>query len=349
MTSPLNHPKSEPIQSPREGAAGSRPLKKGELRLPLKGKRLSSLERCCSVARTVEILSDPWSFLVLRECFFGTRRFEKFQSVLGISRTTLAKLLRKLTALGLLRKDRYSSRPLRFEYRFTEMGMELYPVMLALLKFGDTWLRGESPPPLKLYHKECGHNCSPLVVCSHCGVEILPRRVHYRDGPGAGSSPREADRIRSRRVSDPDSLERGRPCSVARTLLILGDPWTFLVLRETFFGIRRYEELRTRLGIATNILRDRLSRLTEQGILVKRLYQESPERFEYRLTEKGKDFYGPFIAMMRWGDKWLSGGKPPLRLRHRDCDRDFGAVLVCDHCHQELNPRQMGFTLNYAL
>jgi len=136
---------------------------------------------------------------------------------------------------------------------------------------------------------------------------------------------------------------------VARTLLILGDQWTFLVLRETFFGIRRYEELRTRLGIATNILRDRLSRLTEQGILVKMLYQESPERFEYRLTEKGKDFYGPFIAMMRWGDKWLSGSKPPLRLRHRDCDRDFFAVLVCDHCHQELNPRQMGFTLNYAL
>ncbi|MCX5888357.1 MAG: helix-turn-helix domain-containing protein [Deltaproteobacteria bacterium] len=315
----------------------------------LKGKRPSSLERFCSVARTVEILSDPWSFLVLRECFFDTRRFEKFQSVLGVSRTTLAKLLQKLTALGLLRKELYSSRPPRFEYRFTDMGRELYPVMLALLKFGDTWLRGESPPPLQLFHQECGHDCAPLVVCSHCTTEILPRRVHYRDGPGAGSSPREADRIRSRRVSDPATLERGRPCSVARTLLILGDRWTFLILRETFFGIRRYEELRTRLGIATNILRDRLSRLTEQGILVKTLYQESPERFEYRLTEKGKDFYEPFMVMMRWGDKWLSDSKPPLRLRHRDCGRDFAAVVVCDHCHQELDPRQMGYTLRYTL
>ena len=109
-----------------------------------------------------------------------------------------------------------------------------------LLKFGDTWLRGESPPPLQLFHKECGHNCSPLVVCSHCITRILLHRVsHPRDGPGAGSSPREADRIRSRRVSHPAALERGRPCSVARTLLIRGDRWTFLVLRETFFGIRR--------------------------------------------------------------------------------------------------------------
>lgn len=134
---------------------------------------------------------------------------------------------------------------------------------------------------------------------------------------------------------------------MAKTLLILGDKWTFLILRDAFFGIRRYEELRARLGIATNILTDRLARLTEQGILVKMLYQESPERFEYRLTAKGKDFYGPFIAMMRWGDKWLAGGKPSLKLRHRDCGRDFQPLVVCDHCHKELDPRQMGFTLNY--
>ena len=112
---------------------------------------------------------------------------------------------------------------------------------------------------MRLFHKECGHYCSPLVVCSHCGTEIIPRQVHYRDVPGAGSNPREAHWTRCRRVSDPATLERVRPCSVARTLLILGDKWTFLILRDAFFGIRRYEELRARLGIATNILTDRLA------------------------------------------------------------------------------------------
>jgi DNA-binding HxlR family transcriptional regulator len=315
----------------------------------LLGERPSALQRYCSVARTVEILSDPWSFLVLRECFFGTRRFEKFQSMLGVSRTTLAKLLKKLAALDLLRKEQYSSRPPRFEYRFTDKGRELYPVMLTLLKFGDKWLCGESPPPMRLFHQECGYYCSPLVVCSHCGTEILPRRVHYRDVPGAGSTPHQDNWMRCRRVSDPATLQRVRPCSVARSLVILGDRWTFLILRDAFFGIRRYEELRARLGIATNILTDRLARLTEQDILVKMLYQEGPERFEYRLTEKGKDFYGPFLVMMRWGDKWLAGGKPTLKLRHRDCGRDFQPLVVCDHCHWELDPRQMGFSLSYVL
>jgi len=331
----------KPLTPPR--STQSAPRARPEADLP------ASFQRFCSVARTVEILSDPWSFLVLRECFFGTRRFEKFQGMLGISRTTLAKLLKKLSALGLLRKEQYSWRPPRFEYRFADKGRELYPVMLTLLKFGDKWLCGESSPPLRLFHKECGYYCSPLVVCSHCGIELIPRRVHYRDVPGAGSNPREVNWTRCRRVSHPAPLERVRPCSVARTLLVLGDKWTFLILRDAFFGIRRYEELRARLGIATNILTDRLARLTEQGILVKMLYQENPERFEYRLTEKGKDFYGPFIAMMRWGDKWLAGGKPSLKLRHRDCGQDFQPLVVCDHCYQELDPRQMDFTLNYVL
>jgi DNA-binding HxlR family transcriptional regulator len=329
--------------------APPRPPKSAAQARRLEGELSTSFPRFCSVAGTVEILSDPWSFLVLREGFFGTRRFEKFQSMLGVSRTTLAKILKKLSALGLLRKEQYSSHPRRFEYRFTDKGRELYPVMLTLLKFGDKWLCSESPPPLRLFHKECGYYCSPLVVCSHCGTEILPRRVHYRDVPGAGRTPHQDNWTRCRRVSDPATLQRVRPCSVARSLIILGDRWTFLILRDAFFGIRRYEELRARLGIATNILTDRLARLTEQDILVKMLYQESPERFEYRLTEKGKDFYGPFLVMMRWGDKWLAGGKPTLKLRHRDCGRDFQPLVVCDHCHRELDPRQMGFALSYVL
>ena len=334
---------------PQEERLPSRPSAKCAPPPRRHGARATSWKRFCSVARTVEILSDPWSFLVLRECFFATRRFEQFQSRLGVSRTTLAKLLKKLTTLGLLTKKQYSSRPPRFEYRFADKGRELYPVMLTLLKFGDKWLCGTAPPPLRLFHRDCGYYCSPLVVCSQCGIEILPRRVHYRDVPGTSGTPIQAKWTRCRRVSDPATLERVRPCSVARTLLILGDRWTFLILREAFFGIRRYEELRARLGIATNILTDRLARLTGQGILVKMLYQESPERFEYRLTEMGKDFYGPFIVMMRWGDKWLADGKPALKLRHRDCSRDFQPLVVCDHCHRELDPRHMGFSLNYVL
>jgi DNA-binding HxlR family transcriptional regulator len=308
-----------------------------------------TVDRFCSVARTVEILSDAWSFLVLRECFFGARRFEQFQSVLGLPRNTLVKRLNKLTELGLLCKVGYSTTSTRFEYRFTDKGMDLYSTMLALMQFGDRWLRDGEPPPLQLIHRTCGQRCFPLVTCSACDDPIDVHYIQYRSGPGAGNSVRPTDRLRSRRASDPKILERVRPCSVARTLQIIGDRWSFLLIREMFFGVRRFDEFQGKLGIASNILTDRLQRLTEHGVVEKHRYQVRPERFEYRFTAKGRDLYAPMIVMMHWGDKWLSDGRAPLVLRHRKCQHDFFARVICSHCHEELDPRQVDYELRYSL
>lgn len=308
-----------------------------------------SLDRFCSVARTVEILSDAWSFLVLRECFFGARRFEQFQSVLQVPRNTLVDRLNKLTELELLQKVSYSATSSRFEYRFTDKGRDLYPTMLALLAFGDKWQCADDAPPLQLIHRGCGKACSPEVACSACHEVIDPRDVQYRNGPGAGSFVRESGRRRSRRASDPGILERVRPCSVARTLQVIGDRWSFLLIREMFFGVRRFDEFQANLGIASNILTDRLQRLGESGVIEKRLYQTRPERYEYRFTAKGRDLYASMIVMMHWGDKWLSNGRLPLILRHRKCQQDFHAQVVCSECGQELDPREVEYRLRYTL
>ena len=306
-------------------------------------------DRACSVARTVEILSDAWMFLVLRESFFGAHRFEQFQQVLRLPRNTLVVRLRKLTELGLMHKVGYSSGQARYEYRLTEMGRDLYPTMLSLLRFGDDWLGQGETLPLQLIHRRCGKRCSPVVACSACNSPVGAREVEYRPGPGSGDSARDADRKRSRRASDPAILERVRPCSVARSLQIIGDRWTFLLIRELFFGVRRFDEFASNLGIASNILTDRLHRLTGHGIVARHAYQMRPERFEYRFTDRGLDLYGPMIVMMRWGDRWLSGGKPPLLLRHRTCGKDFFARVVCSACAQELDPKEMQYTLRYSL
>ncbi|MGB6055005.1 MAG: helix-turn-helix domain-containing protein [Burkholderiaceae bacterium] len=144
-------------------------------------------------------------------------------------------------------------------------------------------------------------------------------------------------------------LERVRPCSVARTLQIIGDRWSFLVIREMFFGVRRFDEFQMNLGIASNILTDRLQRLAEHGVVEKRQYQQRPERFEYRFTAKGRDLYGSMVVMMHWGDKWLSHGKVPLILRHRACQQDFSARVVCSECQQELDPREVEYEMRYTL
>jgi DNA-binding HxlR family transcriptional regulator len=311
--------------------------------------RFASVERYSSVARTVGILSDSWGFLVLRECFFGVRRFELFQGILQVPRTTLVERLKKFTALGILKKQLPVDGGARYEYRFTDKGRDLYATMLALLSFGDRWLAAGKPPPLKLIHKACGCGCQPQIVCSHCHGVVDPREVHYRDGPGAGSVTRPSERKRSRRTSDAAVLERVRPCSVARTLQVIGDRWSFLVIREFFYGVRRFDEFQERLGIASNILADRLQRLVEQGVAQKQLYQERPKRYEYRLTDMGRDLYGSMLIMMAWGDKWLSGGKPPLKLRHRACDHDFHAIVVCDNCGRELDPHEMSYVPRYSL
>ena len=112
-------------------------------------------ERNCSVARTLDIVSDAWAFLIIREAFFGTRTFEAFRASLDIPRATLTDRLKKLTKLAIFRQTATGSSQRR-EYRLTKMGFDLYPSFIALMQFGDRWLSGAKPPPLKLVHGLCG-------------------------------------------------------------------------------------------------------------------------------------------------------------------------------------------------
>jgi DNA-binding HxlR family transcriptional regulator len=294
--------------------------------------------RNCSVDGTLRILSDAWSFLVLREMYLGARRFEQIQSVLRVPRSTLSERLSQLVKADVLRRAPYGESTSRFEYRLTERGVDLYLVMLAMLRFGDDWLAGDALPPLALIHSKCGHECHPETICSHCRHPIRARDATYRDGPGAGFSP--APDLPQRRRSGGGALERSRPSSVARTLGILTDRWTFLVIREAFFGVRRFDIFQDHLGIAPNILIDRLNRLVDQRILRREKYQDLPDRYEYRLTEAGRDLYMPLIQMLRWGDRWL-GAAPPLLLRHTTCGHDFQPVIACNHCRETIDPHDM--------
>jgi DNA-binding HxlR family transcriptional regulator len=127
-------------------------------------------------------------------------------------------------------------------------------------------------------------------------------------------------------------------CSIARTMDVIGEWWTPLVLRDLLAGVSRFEDLRRDLGVASNILTDRLDTLTRGGIVERREYQSNPPRFEYLLTEKGRDLLPVIAAVMRWGDKWESGaGGPPALLVHDTCDQITTALVVCDQCNGALS------------
>jgi DNA-binding HxlR family transcriptional regulator len=119
---------------------------------------------------------------------------------------------------------------------------------------------------------------------------------------------------------------------------LLGDWWTPLVLREAYYGIRRFDEFQQELGIARNTLADRLRRLVDEGLMEKQLYTSEPKRYEYLLTDKGRDFYGVIVAMSHWGDTWLSGESgPPVILHHESCGNDTHAEVVCAVCGDALH------------
>ncbi|WP_374346829.1 winged helix-turn-helix transcriptional regulator [Phenylobacterium sp.] len=139
----------------------------------------------CSVARTVAVIGDRWTLMILREVFLGIRRFEDFQARLGISRTITAERLKALVDEGVLKKVAYQDRPLRHEYRLTDKGLDLYPVIMAIVNFGDRHYAGEAGPPLLHRHKACGCDFAPVMTCSECHAPVGARDVETRAGPGA--------------------------------------------------------------------------------------------------------------------------------------------------------------------
>jgi DNA-binding HxlR family transcriptional regulator len=125
------------------------------------------------------------------------------------------------------------------------------------------------------------------------------------------------------------------PCSVARSIEIVGDPWALMVIREAFLGVRRFEEMRRRLGVAPNVLSDRLDMLVRHGIVKRVPYQDRPVRHEYRLAQKGLDLYPAVVALMRWGERYTQDPAPVI-LRHRACGNDIIPVMACPHCREEI-------------
>ena len=132
----------------------------------------------------------------------------------------------------------------------------------------------------------------------------------------------------------------GQNCSIARALEIVGERWTLLIIRDAFLGRRRFEEFQESLGIARNVLTDRLNRLVEEGILERVRYSERPERFEYRLTPKGRDLQIALAGLRQWGDTYLSE-QPPRLLRRKADKKPVVAAFVPKGAHEILRPDEL--------
>jgi DNA-binding HxlR family transcriptional regulator len=295
--------------------------------------------RSSSVTRAIRVLGDRWSILIIRDAFIGVRRFQDFLEHTGTSRATLTNRLQSLVRSGIFKRVKYSDAPARFEYRLTDKGRDLYSLSLVAWSWERRWAPKGAGIPMTLLHRPCDHETIPSVACSHCGEPLSIRDVYYRPGPGANARAPTAP-ARYRRLSALTSAtHRGSNAGLTHIADIVGDPWTPLVLAAAFFGLRRFDDIQRELGIATNILSTRLELLVRQKILEKQLYSAQPRRYEYRLTEKGRDLFSYALLLNRWGDRWLAtAAGPPFYIVHAKCEKRVTPEVRCSHCHVELVP-----------
>lgn len=134
----------------------------------------------------------------------------------------------------------------------------------------------------------------------------------------------------------------GQPsCSIQATLDIVGDRWTLLILRDLFRGVRRFSAMQHDLGIARNMLADRLGRLVDAGVVAKEPYQHRPVRYDYVLTAKGLDLSNSLLALMAWGDRWCHDGDAPTVLVHADCGTPLEIATRCPACDEPVGPTRI--------
>ncbi|MEV6072276.1 helix-turn-helix domain-containing protein [Nocardia sp. NPDC052001] len=134
-------------------------------------------------------------------------------------------------------------------------------------------------------------------------------------------------------------------CSIARTLEVIGERWTLLIVRDALFaGATRYGDFQRNLGIATNILKTRLDTLVETGIMLRRTASEHPTQYEYLLTDKGRALAPALIALTAWGDEWATEGEPPILYTHSTCGSAIAHRTVCAHCGDVNDPAQVHAT-----
>ena len=133
------------------------------------------------------------------------------------------------------------------------------------------------------------------------------------------------------------------PCSIARSMAVVGERWTLVILREAFMRARRFEDYQQGTGIARNILTDRLNKLVDHDILERRPYAEHPGRTlnEYRLTQKGLDLYPVLVSLMQWGDRYGGLDQPPVTLEHKQCGHVSTPRFVCGECGEPVTARAM--------
>ena len=282
------------------------------------------------VHEVIHTITDPWKPGIVLLLWLGESRFTGLVNGLRISRSTLAQRLGQLVDGGCVERSGDTGGA-HATYRLTPKGVDLLGIVLLNRQWNARWNGGSRLlPELRLAHA-CGAPLALQMLCRHCEQEVRARDVKVLQTASAATrSTGPAAPLAYRRARNHRMAAAGEPVTGEE---LASDRWTSLVLAMAFLGLRRNSEIEQAIGIAPNILADRLATLTAQGIFDRVPYQWSPERHEYRLTPKALDRYPVILAMMLWGQKWLDP-QPALgwNMLHKSCHEWLSPRLACRAC-----------------
>jgi DNA-binding HxlR family transcriptional regulator len=146
-------------------------------------------DQVCSIARTLEVLGERWTLLIVRDALLGLHRFDQFQESLGVARNVLTERLRRLVEAGVMERVPYQQRPERYRYQLTAIGHELAVPVIGLMHWGDRHLAGPAGPPRVTHHKDCGGKIHTQLTCAKCGKAVHPAQMSVQPGPGLRGAP----------------------------------------------------------------------------------------------------------------------------------------------------------------
>ena len=307
-----------------------------------------------AVRQAADLLCDRATLLVLLHAHGGACRYAEFSEQTALPSRLLSARLARLTVDGLLVRIPYSRRPLRHAYHLTHMGVALFDVMALLATWEQTWSDGPGiNSVVQVVHMGCTESKAMLsgvttvrMHCLVCAEPVDARDVSLRVSQ-TEMAKMPAKSTSTRRSSQEVSVGTGGGNAVLpQALAVLGDKWSIEVLVCAFFGLRQFGDFGARMGISTNILSNRLTRLVSTGLLLRSGDDKLLRKGVYLLTPKGQDFYAILIAIQSWADVWIDHRvRSPVKLRHTPCQKTLEPQLMCAKCGQLLNHAQARIVL----
>ncbi len=288
-----------------------------------------------AIGRTLGLLADEWTLLVLRQALSGETRYSQFKEALPISNSVLTSRLTRLTEQGLLERHVYQDRPVRAEYLTTRRSRTLSVGMLTLSDWEKRWTPDGIGDEAVARHPACGRDASPVLTCRACRMPATARDVVAEWGPSGSwrrSSPEAVTRRRPElRVGATTSLES------RQAMMLFGDRWSAAVICAAFRGVRRFTDFEANLSAPPAVVSHRLKVLGSIGVLTATQDGQRSHRAEHRLTEKGHGLFPVLSAFGDWSERWFAAPEGPALIQtHRPCGERFLPRFRCGHCEGTL-------------